>query len=148
MSITTPFDIKLGVYRLLDNREEGFDDRSPRALALHNLRREALHEALDRVPEWKVTNWDVTDDSVPHEHTELTLAIFSNPHVQAAVVSAITWVGLELAKSSLSKIASDTVSAILSRLIPKQKEKKILEFTITLPDGTIIRCDRDSKCSI
>ena len=44
--------VRVGVYRRLDNRLEGLDDRSPRALELHNLRGAALHESLDMSRTW------------------------------------------------------------------------------------------------
>jgi hypothetical protein len=83
-------EIRLSVYRRLDDRAEGLDARSPYALELHDRRKAALHEALDGVPEWEVTDWGYTDDNKPHELVDLVIAIVSSPHFQAAAASAIT----------------------------------------------------------
>ena len=48
--------ITLGVYRRLDNRFEGLSDDSPRALELHNRRKDALHAVLDVEPNIQVTD--------------------------------------------------------------------------------------------
>ena len=66
----------------------------------------------------------------------------------AVAASAVRWIGLEIAKSGLSTLVSETVKALLERLIAKQKDQKILGFAITLPDGTVIRCNPDSTCRI
>lgn len=148
MSATAPIEVHLFVYRRLDNRIEGSGDDSPRALELHNRRRKALHEALDGIKAWKVTDWGVTDDASPHELAEIIIAVSSIPHLHAAVASAAAWAGLELIKASLGSFAAEAVKSLLARLIPKQKEEKILDFSIRLPDGTEIRCDASAKLAI
>ena len=50
-------DITLGVYRRLDNRFEGLSDDSPRALELHDRRKDALHAAFHSDPVFRVKNW-------------------------------------------------------------------------------------------
>jgi len=40
------------------------------------------------------------------------------------------------------------VKALLGRLVPKQEEKKILDFTITLPNGMTIKVDPNSQVNI
>src|ERR1035437_3896397 len=117
-------DIQLFVYRRLDNRFENLPDDSPRAFELHLLRKEALHEALAGVDGWRV-NWGDADDTKSHELAELLISVASNPHVHTAVIAGITWAGAELAKATISEFAKQSVSAVLSRLIPKQKEGKI-----------------------
>src|SRR5580658_4277545 len=102
MSTDGPVEIRLSVYRRLDNRAEGLEDDSPRALELHNRRKDALHQALDGIGAWKIKDWGVTDDTSPHELTEIVLAVVSSPQLHAAAISAGTWAGLELAKAGLS----------------------------------------------
>ena len=79
--------IRLIVYRRLDNRLEGLPDDSPQALELHNRRRATLHEVLDGNPGWIVPHWGKTDDTVPHEWVELVVEfvrqIAENPAVPA-----------------------------------------------------------------
>lgn len=65
--------ITLGVYRRLDNRFEGLSDHSPRALELHNRRKDALHSVLDGDRTIRVMDWGDTDDSHPHEYVEAAL---------------------------------------------------------------------------
>src|SRR5215217_7585024 len=66
-------NIVLGVYRRLDNRLEGLSDDSPRAVELHDLRKDALHEVLDDDPLWIVEDWGYTNDSKAHEYVTLRL---------------------------------------------------------------------------
>ena len=45
-------NLKLGVYRRLDNRAEGLGDDSPRAIELHNRRKKALSAGQEvRLPD-------------------------------------------------------------------------------------------------
>jgi len=139
--------VGLSVYRRLDNRSEGLSDDSPRAVELHIRRKEALHEAL-LADGWTVEEWGDTDDKQPHELVELVVGIAANPHVQMAIVSAATWAALELVKGVLGEFAAEAVKALLGRLVPKQEEKKILDFTITLPNGMTIKVDPNSQVNI
>ena len=140
-------DIQLFVYRRLDNRFENLSDDSPRAYELHLIRKEALHEALGDVEGWSV-NWGTADDTKSHELSESLISVISNPHLHAAVITAISFLGAELAKTTISEFAKQAVSAILSRLVPKQKEGKILNFMMRLPGGTIISVSRESEMSV
>jgi hypothetical protein len=140
--------VELSVYRRLDNRSEGLPDDSPRAIELHKRRGEALHEAVAEVEGWKIQSWGLTDDGQPHELVELIIAVSSNPHIQTVLISGATWVTVELMKAGIDAFAGETVKALLARLIPKQKEQKILDFTITLPDGTVIRVDPNSEIRV
>jgi hypothetical protein len=45
--------VQLTVYRRLDNRLEGQDDNSPRAVELHALRSQALHDVFDKDLTWQ-----------------------------------------------------------------------------------------------
>src|SRR5437762_6626036 len=78
-------EIRLGVTRRLDNRLEGLDDQSPRAVELHERRKRALHDVLGADAAWVVLNWGDTDDRNAHEFVELALAI--TREAVAAVVS-------------------------------------------------------------
>lgn len=139
--------VLLSVYRRLDNRSEGLADDSPRALELHDRRKEALHEALT-AEGWDVQDWGTTDDARPHELVELVVAIATNPQLQTAVLSASGWVAIEVVKASIGTMAAEAVKALLARLLPKQREHKILDFTITLAGGTIIQVQPNSEVSV
>jgi hypothetical protein len=133
--------ISLGVYRRLDNRAEGLSDDSPRALELHNLRKEALHEVLDGDPAIRVTDWGKTDDSQPHEFVELALGAGASAVLQYALVPGLKWLGRKLAEKAVDKALGELVKAVIARLRPRQAAKRLLDFTITLPDGTKIAVD-------
>jgi hypothetical protein len=148
VSTTSKLNLHILVYRRLDNRQENMSDDSPRALQLHQRRREALHEALDGVEGWSVADWGATNDVRPHELVEIILSVAANPLLHTAAVSAATWVGLEAVKASLGALVSEAVKALLTRLIPKQREEKILDFMITLPNGVQVRCDPSGSVTI
>jgi hypothetical protein len=141
MTEQNDISLKLWVYRNLSNRLEGLPDDSPRALELHNLRKAALHEALDPGDAWTVEKWGVTDNAEPHELTEIILAIAANPQWVHAVGAALAWVGPELVKAGVGTVVAETVKLLLTRLMPKQEEKKIADFTIMVPHGVSIQCD-------
>ncbi len=139
--------VKLFVYRLFEFPREQ-SHHSPRDLEFHDLRKEALHQALDGVGAWDVQDWGDTDDAGPHELVELTIGILSSPHMQGIAAASAAWIGLEVAKATLSAISSEGVKALVGRLLSKQKERKISEFWVQLPDGTTISCDASCKVTI
>ena len=133
----------LTVVRRLDNRIEGEDDRSDRALELHNLRKEALHEALEDNTFFTVADWGRTDDTEAHEYVDIVivalqhayqLAVFSDPIVSAAVI----WLAKKLAEKAVVDGSMEVIKRIVGRLWKKQKEHKFEDFRIKLPDGTEI----------
>jgi hypothetical protein len=132
--------LRLGVYRRLDNRFEGQSDDSPRALELHVRRKNALHAALDGAPGLHVVDWGDTDDSESHEFVELIVG-FAGAAFTYAVVPSLLWLGKKLAEKAVDTAASEATKALISRLFAKQKTKEILDFVITLPDGTRISFD-------
>lgn len=133
--------IILGVYRLLDNRFEGLSDDSPRALELHNRRKDALHAVFDGDPIIQVTNWGKANDSRPHEYVELVLGVVSTVAFHYAIVPGIKWLGLMLAEKAVDTTLSEIAKRIISKLHPKQKAKQLLNITIKLPDNTEIIVD-------
>lgn len=133
--------LRLRVYRRLDNRVEGQLDDSPRAFQLHIRRKNALHAALDDAPGLHVVDWGGTDDSKSHEFVELSVAGLASVAFTYAVVPGLLWLGKKLAEKAVDTAASEATKALISRLFVKQKAKEILDFEITLPDGTLIRFD-------
>jgi hypothetical protein len=133
--------ITLGVYRRLDNRFEGLSDDSPRALELHNRRKGALHAVLDGDGSIRVTDWGDTDDSRPHEYVEVALGAASTAVFQYAIVPGVKWLGLKLAEKAVDTALGELAEAIVAKLRPKQEAKELLDFIITLPDGTQIAVD-------
>jgi hypothetical protein len=143
--------LKLGVYRRLDNRVEGTSDDSDHALELHNRRKAALHEAFDNDPAIQVADWGDTDDSSPHEFVELVLGAAGTAALNYAIVPGIKWLGLKLADKAVDRAIAELTKAIVARLRPRQENKQLLDFTITLPDGTQIAVDppdRDGTVTI
>jgi hypothetical protein len=133
--------ITLGVYRRLDNRFEGLSDNSPRALELHNLRKDALHAVFDGDRVIEVTDWGDTDDSVAHEYVEVAVAAAATAVFQYAIVPGVKWLGTKLAEKAIDTALGELAKAIVAKLRPEQETKKLLDFTIRLPDGTRIAVD-------
>jgi hypothetical protein len=86
-----------------------------------------------------VDEWGETDDGISHEFVELSLSIISNPHLHAVALEVAKSVGHEIVKLGLGALASEAVKALIARLAPKQKEGRISEFSITLPDGANVK---------
>jgi hypothetical protein len=133
--------IILGVYRRLDNRAEGLGDDSPRALELHNLRKDALHEVFDSDPAIRVADWGDTDDIRPHEFVEIVLGATVTSVFRYAIIPGVKWLGKKLAEKAIDATLSEAVKTIFSRLRPKQESKQLLNFVLKLPDGTQIAVD-------
>jgi hypothetical protein len=133
--------ITLGVYRRLDNRFEGLSDDSPRALELHNRRKDALHAVLNSDPIIRVRDWGKTDDSRPHEYVEVLLGAGATAVFQYAIVPGVKWLGLKLAEKAVDTALSELAKAVVAKLRPKQEAKQLLDFIIMLPDGTRIAVD-------
>ncbi len=133
--------VTLGVYRRLDNRFEGLSDDSPRALELHNRRKDALHDVFDQDPNILVTDWGQADDSHPHEYVELALGAAVSAVVQYGIVPGVKWLGLKLAEKVVDTTLGELAKAIVAKLRPKQESKQMLDVIIKLPDGTQIAVD-------
>ncbi len=133
--------VVLGVYRRLDNRFENLADDSPRALELHNRRRDALHSAFDGAGEIKVVSWGDTNDVKPHEFVELSLAGVAGAVFTYAVVPGLQWLGKKLAEKAVDTALSELAKAVVTKLRPKQEARQLLDFQINLPDGTRISVD-------
>ena len=141
-------EIKLGVYRRLDNRVEDPDDKSPFALELHNRRKSALHDVLDGEKSIKVLSWGDTDDKRPHEFVILTLSALAPTVFTYAIVPGLKYVAETLAEKAVDKGASEIATWLISKLRPQQEAKKILDYKITLPDGAQINVPPDGNADI
>jgi hypothetical protein len=125
----------------MDNRFEGLSDDSPRALELHNRRKDALHNVLDNEESIEVFDWGQTDDSKPHEIVEITLGALTSTAFTYAIVPGFKYVAEKLAAKAVDQAASEVAKWLISKLRPKQESKEILNFQIRLPDGTQIQVD-------
>jgi hypothetical protein len=132
--------IKVGVFRRLDNRDEGLPDDSPRAAELHRLRAAALHEAFDSTPGITVTNWGNTDNPKPHEFVELVL-LLTNPPVLHAVGTATLAVAKVLGSMTLGESVKEGVKWVFERLRKKQEEGKIESAQISIAPTINVRMD-------
>ena len=144
-------NITIEVYRRLDNRAEGLSDDSPRALELHNRRKEALHEVFDADTNIQIRDWGHTDNPRPHELIEIILTAAASATFQYAIVPGVKWLGNKLVEQAVDTTLSELAKYIVAKLRPKQEEEKVLDFTINLPDGTAITVDppdRDSSITI
>lgn len=133
--------IKVGVYRRLDNRFENLPDDSPRAIELHNRRKEALHEVFDTQKSVEVLNWGDTDDTPPHEFVELVVGAVAVPAFQYVLGPGLKFLAQKLAEKAVDDATGELVKAVVSWLRPKQESKRILDVVITLPDKTQIMID-------
>jgi hypothetical protein len=88
-----------------------------------------------------VLNWGNTDDTKPHEWVQLAIGLVGMPVFQYAVVPGLKFVGEKLAEKAVDETTTQLVKAVISWFRPKQEEKKILDFSITLPDKTLISVD-------
>jgi len=127
--------ITLGVYR------RGLSDDSSRALELHNLRKDALHAVFDGDRAIEVKDWGDTDDSVPHEYVEVVVGAAATAIFKYALVPGVKWLGTKLAEKAIDTALGELAKAIVAKLRPAQETKKLLDFTIKLPDGTWIAVD-------
>ncbi|WP_299313568.1 hypothetical protein [uncultured Aquimarina sp.] len=55
-----------------------------------------------------------------------------------AFVPGLKYLGEKLAEKLVDDVITNSVKWIISKLRPKQKSKELLNFQITLPDGTSI----------
>jgi hypothetical protein len=139
--------LTLGVFRRLDNRFEGLSDDSPRALELHNRRRDALHEVFEASTSLTVVDWGQTDDTRSHEFVELALGATASAVFSYVIVPGLRFLGEKLVEAAMDHATSEAVKAVVSWLRPKQEEKKILDFVISLPDGTRIQVDPPDRAA-
>jgi hypothetical protein len=133
--------IKLGVYRRLDNRAEGLSDDSPRAIELHNRRKAALHDVLDEQDAPVVVDWGDTDDTQPHEFVEIIVAVAAKMALEYVIVPGLKSLAEKLAEKAVDEGTSQIVKWFVSKLRPKQEAHQILDFLIELPNGTRIHVD-------
>jgi hypothetical protein len=133
--------IKVGVFRRLDNRFENLSDDSPRAFELHNRRKEALHEVFDGRKSVEVIDWGQTDDAQPHEFVEIVVGALAVKVFQYAVVPGLKFLGQKLAEKAVDEASGELVKTVVSWLRGPQEEKKVLDPRITLPDKTVISLD-------
>lgn len=80
-----------------------------------------------------------TDDTETHEWVELTLVAIATAAFKYAVVPAVKWLGEKLLEKAVDAAVGEAAKAVITKLFPKQQAKQLLDFTITLPDGTNIR---------
>ena|SRR5438046_2475173 len=139
MNKVTPITVL--VYRRLDNRFEGFGDDSPRALELHNRRRDAVHEVFDAKPGVEVLDWGKTDDTQPHEGVEIVIGIVGAAIFKYVVSPGLNWLGTKLAERAVDAGVTELSKAVISWLRPKQKERQVLDITLglSLPERISIK---------
>ena len=137
--------ITLGIFRRLDNRIEGHDDTSHLALVLHNRRRDALHAVLDGDRNLRVLDWGKTDDTTPHEFVEIALSATATAVFTYAIIPGVKWIGVKLAEKAVDTAVGEVVKALFAKLRPMQDAKQMLDFVVSLPDGTRITVDAPDR---
>ena len=125
------------MYRRLDNRFEQ-PDNSEFAWELHRRRRGRSKTRSVSDSGFQVLAWDGTcDEKETHELVELAVVVGAAA-VKYVIVPGAVLLAEKLIDVGVEKSLSEMVKAIFSRLRPKQEAKEILDFHITLPDGTYI----------
>jgi hypothetical protein len=141
--------VKLTVCRRLDNRLEGQDDKSARAVELHLLRSRALHDILDEDPAWEVSNWGYTDDEQPHEWVQLWIKLQEAAAALAPVaVPALLYVGKVLLDKGIETVVVDGVKRLLAKIRKRQEEGQIRDGEVTFTDETTISCHPEAGLTI
>src|SRR5262245_18199400 len=112
--------LTLGVFRRLYNQSEGLSDDSPRALELHNRRRDALHEVFDASTSLTVIDWGQTDDTNSHEVVELLVGVAAYAVCSYTIVPRLTFLGEKPVEAAVGHATSEAVKAVVSWLRPKQ----------------------------
>jgi hypothetical protein len=130
-------ELRVGVYRRLDNRPAQPDD-SEFAWDLHRRRRRALEDAFADGDGVAVLDWGGTcDEERTHELVELVIAA-GGLAVKYVVIPGAKRLADKLVEVGVEMSVTEAVKALFSRLQPKQEAREILDFHITLPDGTYI----------
>jgi hypothetical protein len=131
--------IHLNVYRNLKNRALGSPDDGPLAWEAHSERRKILEELLTD-DAFEVRDWGQTkDEESTHELVEIAIDIIRDPTLTGVAVTAGLAI-LKLLAKPLEKKLEAAVQRLFGRLFVSFREKKIGDFWITLPDGTMLKC--------
>jgi hypothetical protein len=133
--------VKVCVYRRLDDRIQNLPPHSPLALELHRRRAEALQDVFSNFEGAEVLDWGLTHDNVDHEFVELILGTLGAASFNYVIVPGLEFVGKKLLDAGVDTVVGEFVKAFISRVRPKQEAKQILDFEITLPDGTTVAVD-------
>lgn len=142
---------RIGVYRRFDTDLVPTGDDGEKELALHLIRKKALHEVLDNENNVKVSDWGTTDDTSPHEYVEILLGIAGSATFNYVIVPGIKFIAEKFAEKVIEESATEFVKWMVSKMRPKQEAKEVLDFRIDLPDGTSVSIDppdRDATISI
>ena len=131
--------ISIGIYRIFGRELEIPIDDDEVKLKLHNKRKVALHETFDNQEEIVVNHWGQTDDEQPHEYVEIIVSAGATLFVNHVVIPVAKKIFEKLADKAIDTVLEKSVSWILSKFKKKQEEKKIGEYSITLPNGTLLR---------
>lgn len=130
---------RIRVTRRLDNRSEGLADDSPRAMDLHRLRAQALHEIFDHEQDWKVVQWGDTDDTRPHEDVTLFVSFLHHVAQHAPILNA----ALGLLGDVLLHVGMEVPLAIAMEKLVKRFREKGEENALaqaTIEEGPVTLC--------
>lgn len=105
----------------------------------HFVRRDALHDALEACECIQVLDWGRTDDKFNHEIVDLVIEVSGgSPGDTPASVPALAYIGRVLAKSDASPACVTGVTALISRLEPKQAAGEIAAAHLHLLNNFVI----------
>ena len=99
-----------------------------------------MGEVLDNQEVVKVNDWGFANDTKSHELIAIVLSATATA-LAPVVIAGLKELGKKLAEQAVDEATSGFVKWIISKFTKKQKEKKILDFTIKLNNGTLIRVD-------
>jgi hypothetical protein len=82
-----------------------------------------------------------------YRESQLALGAAASAVFSYVIVPGLKFVGEKLVEAAVDHTTSDAVKAVVSWLRRKQEEKKILDFVISLPDGTRIQVDPPDRAA-
>jgi len=131
--------LHVAVYRDLSNRSLGESDNGPTAWTAHRARLAVLEDAFAD-DAFVVRDWSGADDeTTTHEFVDVVVEVIKNP-TATAVGAAAGIAVLKLLAKPLEKKLEAAVERVFGKLFSAFRKKEIGDFSITLPDGTVLRC--------
>jgi hypothetical protein len=82
-----------------------------------------------------------------YRESQLALGAAASAVFSYVIVPGLKFVGEKLVEAAVDHTTSEAVKAVVSWLRRKQEEKKILDFVISLPDGTRIQVDPPDRAA-
>lgn len=117
---------KVGVYRVqVDEKISDYDLRKDR----HKKRGAAITAEFEDASNVQVLEWGDTDSEEPHELVEL-IAMVTSADVQAAALSVVGWIGIQLADHAVDSAISAGMKTLARKAFRMQKKEKLVSDVV------------------